>query len=181
MFDHGSISWACEIKVRSTMHFILKTCSIAQKSIRSFLYLIIIFGRFITAKVESIEQSWLQSYEELHLQSAVLWAESQSPFFFDFCFSRPSHDSSGMSSTFQQDHKWPTLCVLLTSHCPIHCQCSAPRVSHTCLPHRLKWLGATELEQQALPFQVSSEIVRWIDACRVDTHRTPDLAKIWEF
>lgn len=58
------------------MHFILKTCSIAQKSIRSFLYLIIIFGRFITAKVESIEQSWLQSYEELHLQSAVLWAES---------------------------------------------------------------------------------------------------------
>lgn len=39
------------------MPFILKTFSIAQKSIRSFFFLIIIFGRFITAEVGSIAQS----------------------------------------------------------------------------------------------------------------------------
>lgn len=51
-----------------------------------------------------------------------------------------------MSSTFQQDHKWPTLCVLLTSHGPIHCQCSAPRVSHTSSQTQMAghdWAGTT--------------------------------------
>lgn len=85
MFDHGSISWACEIKVRSTMPFILKTYSIAQKSIRSFFFLIIIFGRFITAKVGILSRVGPKLYQRSCTFSLL------------FCEQNPNHPFSLIS------------------------------------------------------------------------------------